>query len=625
MSSMIHGIRVLSKEGCILKFKTYLIYSDWNSLPRTHGFPLLFLTDYTDYWKLGESTFEKDLEKQPEDIYSDLGHIQLSQRYVKKLAVTDFQNLPVKPKFLEATWHYLDPKTKEFHFQEHLPQATYELEVTDPKWIEHVPVGAVWETTACDLTGPYWYLETPEEKGKFYRLFQNMSGQWILNYGKKGARGRKDQLKYMNAYWAGQKIQEKIKKGYNLIYRNFDTDWNIEKELKAKAEKEKKQKDSHPNAAAIFDAIENKDVKKFKELLGDTDPNTLKNKWDQYALEAAADGYGATEQSYKITQILLEKGADPNQGGYGPFFPGLCYSNWNNPWQEKIIELFLTHGVDITLIGGTDGHSVLQTATVSGRKKLLQKCLDAGMDVMHRTKQGHTALHYAAENPTDTIEIIDLLIDHGADVNDNNGSWGTPLHFAASKGTKEAIEHLINKGADIEAKDSNGNRPIHLSAQYGSKDTMKALIDAGANTHSKNNEGKTPMELLFSRLIAFTSKVNQEALERLKILCKQESIAKQNGNDLCSQLLKESKNKNKLEIEKQKVLIELIELGYNPFWQDEKYFSLFHLAAKTQSLELMKACLEYKKPEVNITDEFGWTALHYAKATKNKDLSLIHI
>ena len=36
MSSMIHGIRILKKEGKTLTFRTYLIYSDWSSLPRTH-------------------------------------------------------------------------------------------------------------------------------------------------------------------------------------------------------------------------------------------------------------------------------------------------------------------------------------------------------------------------------------------------------------------------------------------------------------------------------------------------------------------------------------------------------------------------------------------------------------
>ncbi len=620
MSSMIHGIRILSKKGCHLTFKTYLIYSDWSSLPRTHGFPLLFFSDYTDYWKLGETVFEKDLKNQKEDIYEDSGHIKLCQRYVKKLVVSDFQNFPVKPEFLEYTWHYIVKGTDKFHYQEHLPQATYELEVTDPKWIEHIPVGAFWETTACDFTGPHWHIETPEENGKFYKIFQTIQGRWMLNYGKKGAKGRFDQPQYMSTAYANTKVNEKLKKGYELIYQNFNTDWNIETELKIKAKKQKKKEQTTPNTEQIFKAIEKHDFAKVEKLLsGNVDPNTLRNKWDSYALEEASEAYGATENSYKITKLLLEKGANPNLGAYGPFFPGHCYSYWENPWQEKIIQLFLDNGVDITLIGGTDQHSLLQTATVSGRIELLKKCIDAGMDAMHRSAQGHTALHYAAQNKRNTIEIIDLLLDQGANINDNNGSWGTPLHFAATRGTKEATMHLVKKGADINLKDTEGKQPIHLVAEYGEDATLEAFLTLGANPDAETNNGVKPLELIIGRILGFNPNITKTALSKLNIFQKHKTISWQDSK-LTDALLGKSKSKSKLSSSEEAGLIELIDLGFNPFLQDKKGFNLFHFAAKTQNLDLVKACLNVANAEVNLQDEYGWTAMHYAKSSKNESL-----
>ena len=49
-------------------------------------------------------------------------------------------------------------------------------------------------------------------------------------------------------------------------------------------------------------------------------------------------------------------------------------------------------------------------------------------------------------------EIVELLINHGADVNAKNDDAGTPLHAASMKDNKEIVELLINRGADINAK-----------------------------------------------------------------------------------------------------------------------------------------------------------------------------
>ncbi|MDF1698332.1 MAG: ankyrin repeat domain-containing protein [Saprospiraceae bacterium] len=590
-------------------------------MPRTHSFPILLMSDFTDYWDNKATLFGKDLAEQKASLDDDLGHINLSKRYVKKMIVSEFKNFPRKPEFLASTWHYLNSESGKFHNEAHLPQAHYALEVTDPKWIEHIPLGAVWETTACDLIGSYWELESLVPSEKFYRLYRSMTGQWITEYGKKGTTGNRQVMRPTNLLGASNKVKEKLKKGYALCYQNFDTDWQIERNLIRAVEDQKREAERHPLSDQIIKAIRKQDKETVEKLMeADIDPNSIKTNIGTYALSIAAKGFKANSDSYQITKLLLDRGADPNIGNYGSFFPGLIYANWNNPWQEKIIELLLDYGVDISLIGGADQHSTLQTAAVSGRKDLLKRCIDLGMDVMHRSKQGHTALHYAAQNERDSIEIIDMLLEAGADINDNNGTWGTPLHFAAREGSLKIISHLIAHGADVHLRDAEGRQPIYLAARYGSMETLKAMLSSGAGILLESTEGDQMIGAILGILLTTNTELTINNLKKLTLLSKYIDISQLDGESLTDQLFKKAKAKNSLEPEVEQVLIDLIKLGFNPYWQDSKRFNLLHFAAKTCSMQLLKVVLTYAGGDVNLQDEFGWTAMHYAKATKNTAL-----
>lgn len=52
----------------------------------------------------------------------------------------------------------------------------------------------------------------------------------------------------------------------------------------------------------------------------------------------------------------------------------------------------------------------------------------------------------------DTTDIIDLLLDHGADINQHGHNDWTPLHWAAAGDDAEMIRYLLDKGADPEVR-----------------------------------------------------------------------------------------------------------------------------------------------------------------------------
>src|SRR4029077_864280 len=60
--------------------------------------------------------------------------------------------------------------------------------------------------------------------------------------------------------------------------------------------------------------------------------------------------------------------------------------------------------------------------------------------------------------PQACLRFIELLLDHGADVNFRypTGSGNTPLMGAAIWGSKEIVELLLSRGADVSLKNKKG-------------------------------------------------------------------------------------------------------------------------------------------------------------------------
>lgn len=70
----------------------------------------------------------------------------------------------------------------------------------------------------------------------------------------------------------------------------------------------------------------------------------------------------------------------------------------------------------------------------------------------------YTPLHYAACRGF--LDVVSLLIDHGADVNATNKWHWTPLHLAAADGHTEVVIELAKRGADIRARTIHTNLPL---------------------------------------------------------------------------------------------------------------------------------------------------------------------
>jgi ankyrin repeat protein len=94
------------------------------------------------------------------------------------------------------------------------------------------------------------------------------------------------------------------------------------------------------------------------------------------------------------------------------------------------------------------------------------------------------------------IEAVKQHLDAGAEVDAKDDEFvATFLHWAAAGGQNEIVELLINNGADVNAKDSLDGTPLHLAAREGHMETAELLIAEGADVNAKTADGGTPLDV----------------------------------------------------------------------------------------------------------------------------------
>ena len=88
------------------------------------------------------------------------------------------------------------------------------------------------------------------------------------------------------------------------------------------------------------------------------------------------------------------------------------------------------------------------------REDVVEKLLQRGADVSLQEHDGDTALHAAAS--TGNLNMLRMLLAKGANPNIKNKLGGTPLMWAAVYGFHDAVQLLCEKGADPRLQDVDG-------------------------------------------------------------------------------------------------------------------------------------------------------------------------
>ena len=179
------------------------------------------------------------------------------------------------------------------------------------------------------------------------------------------------------------------------------------------------------------------------------------------------------------------------------FFPFTSWESDGTPLYyaarygvRNIVEqLIIKHPEYVRAIGGY--HKTPAVAALAGRHFELARFLcRKGSSVNVRGKFGNSPLHCA--NVMD-LEMVQALLDCGADVNARNNDGYTPLIYASLSTNIEVFRLLLNHGADPNVRYDDGNTLLHAALRFRMTEMARLLVEHGASVQVKDRRGRTPL------------------------------------------------------------------------------------------------------------------------------------
>eukprot|EP01112_Ceratiomyxa_fruticulosa_P012947 TRINITY_DN3612_c0_g1_i2.p1 TRINITY_DN3612_c0_g1~~TRINITY_DN3612_c0_g1_i2.p1 ORF type:complete len:160 (-),score=34.53 TRINITY_DN3612_c0_g1_i2:191-670(-) len=115
-------------------------------------------------------------------------------------------------------------------------------------------------------------------------------------------------------------------------------------------------------------------------------------------------------------------------------------------------------------------------------------------DINKANWSNETALTFAISG-AQNINIVEYLIDAGANVNHANATGATPLILAAEKGNFSIVQYLLSHDANVNASDNEGRTALHYASIKSNEHIVHYLIKNGANIFAQDKKGKSPLDL----------------------------------------------------------------------------------------------------------------------------------
>jgi len=130
----------------------------------------------------------------------------------------------------------------------------------------------------------------------------------------------------------------------------------------------------------------------------------------------------------------------------------------------------------------------------NGKNENVKKLLaEVGID----SCDGYLRTALISATSCNNIELLQWLIDNGANVNHQDRNGYSALHFAGQEKCLECAQLLINKGANLELADIHGNTPLWTTIFNSKGDTriVKLYVRNGANLDHVNKHDRTPRQM----------------------------------------------------------------------------------------------------------------------------------
>ena len=167
----------------------------------------------------------------------------------------------------------------------------------------------------------------------------------------------------------------------------------------------------------------------------------------------------------------------------------------------------------ILAVQGLD-HQILRKKRSSDRSRsdIIAEIIRNGGNVHAHNKWKRQAIHEAVL--FDNIDVISILVKNGADVEAKDENGDTPLIHASrmfvadtdneefrfsteirrrlpKRGRPEMLEAIIENGADVKSHNDWGRQPVHAASFYGNIDALEILMKHGGSLSVRDINGNT--------------------------------------------------------------------------------------------------------------------------------------
>jgi hypothetical protein len=190
-------------------------------------------------------------------------------------------------------------------------------------------------------------------------------------------------------------------------------------------------------------------------------------------------------------RALIEAGADIN----------LRDDRSDNPFLYAgaeglldILKLTIAAKADTTLTNRFGGTALIPAAE-RGHVEIVKELLTrTDVDVNHVNNLGWTALLEAivlSDGGERHQQVVQLLVDHGADINIADKDGVTPLEHARARGFT-TIERILLAASERSASQARDQQLI-AAADRGDLEAVKQLLAQGANVRAQDDRGRTAL------------------------------------------------------------------------------------------------------------------------------------
>lgn len=201
----------------------------------------------------------------------------------------------------------------------------------------------------------------------------------------------------------------------------------------------------------------------------------------------------AVINSIPMTKYVLSLGLDINSMDIEGLSPLHYVVGYNE--NTEIVSLLIQSGADIH-ITTMNGVNLLHSAAMNNAVAMVKYVLDLGFDINDKDNNGWTPLCYASRY-SENVEIIELLLESGADVKTVAIDGKSLLHLVAFNSKLSVVHYVLGLGFDINDRDKNDWTPLHYAAKFNPNvEVLKFFIGLGANIKAVSTDGLTLLHVV---------------------------------------------------------------------------------------------------------------------------------